>query len=269
MSVVPIGKNSSTLTMVSTMPGDYSKKLARIRDTLRKRLRDKERATKDSLGVVVKSCPRKTSTSSSELDKLLRVFDIEPVKVIVGTGTTQTFWIPQFWLCACSAVFRAMLTSGFKETYDGFIKLPSDSPKVFSYLVRWMAQTHLAPNFKSNVSLTEELCHVLDLLASTPATRIFQYWILGDKYDIPDFQDRAISLLDKWYSACLLLPDDVKYVYDHTLSGCKLRLFMIEQFHAQQNALAGPKEDWVALGTEFAADALQRVLDCATFKEAK
>jgi BTB/POZ domain len=65
------------------------------------------------------------------------------VTVLVGVNK-HPFHLEEQQLCACSPIFRAMLTDGFKETHERVVLLPEVDVETFQVLDGWISNLKLS-----------------------------------------------------------------------------------------------------------------------------
>jgi hypothetical protein len=84
-------------------------------------------------------------------------------------------------------------------------------------------------------------------------------WVLGDKYDIPNFQDVAMFTLLQLADGENVEPSTIKLAFKNTSPGCKLRLLMAEELAAMMlhGTVGYGRVDGILNGTNFAEELLE------------
>lgn len=143
--------------------------------------------------------------------------------MVVGTGyATKTWHLPKELLVNASPFFAAALNGNFFEATSNVIALPEDSPDAFSLFARWLYVGKIGSvSVALNVDRIEQ--SIVILMALVKAC------VLGDKLGCLIFRDLAMLGLFQYHSEELIEEEEIRYVFDHSAQGSKLRQFTIDQ----------------------------------------
>ena len=157
--------------------------------------------------------------------------------MVVGKGAVTTTWhLPKELLVNASPFFAAALNGSFSEAKSRRITLPEDSPYGFALFVRWLYVGRISGDifgregeaFKSDVLGTPG--NTSDDDADLPVAQMhLQACILGDKLGCLSFRDLAVLELIEYHSQRAIREEEIRYVFDHSAQGSKLRQYMIDQ----------------------------------------
>ena len=125
------------------------------------------------------------------------------------------------------------------------IALPEDSPDAFSLFVRWLYVGKIGW-FTTKV----------DPLGQWAVSKtLVQAYILGDKMGCLIFRDVAMLNLIEHHSQITMREEEIRYVFDHSAQGSKLRRFTIDQLRYDlQEACYGPDARDFFSDARFAED---------------
>lgn len=133
------------------------------------------------------------------------------IKIFIGEETAPVH-IPESLLTHTSDYFIAALRH---EVEYGILRFPEDSLRAWKVLLSWM--------FDGNIPVipcTDTNCTCFLLV---------QCWCLGDKYQMPLFQDHVmLAFVNHWSCGCDAFGQAVREAYENTRSGSKLRKFVTE-----------------------------------------
>ncbi|KAF4632013.1 hypothetical protein G7Y89_g6109 [Cudoniella acicularis] len=116
-----------------------------------------------------------TSTSSTTANFLGEALGNQTVKIYVGEKRKE-FLVHKDLLCKTSDFFAKGFNGGFKESQEGEMYLPEDSPGAFFFLVDWI--------YRSTLPTTFTEAHIPDL---------YRLYILADKLCIPTLKDKTMD----------------------------------------------------------------------------
>ncbi|KAI6860762.1 hypothetical protein KC338_g6822 [Hortaea werneckii] len=161
------------------------------------------------------------------------------VKIKVGINENeQAFRISQRRLESASEHFRkALLQDSFEEGLPRQIKFPKDDYDAWAVLVFWMMNTF-------NIA-KEELTP--DLLIKS--------WVLGDKYEIPEFQDQIMLELLFTFEEDYATEDIIRLGSELSPTGSVLKRLMAEEAAV---ALRTEKMDFESLEAAFNGNGMLR-----------
>jgi hypothetical protein len=109
---------------------------------------------------------------------------------------------------------KALEAERFEEGRTAVLRFPDDNASGWKVLLYWVmrGQVPSGDEFKGDEAMA--LVHA---------------WILGDKYDIEDFQDYVMMELLCWLQHRSYLPEMVKTAFENTPRESKLRKLMAEE----------------------------------------
>lgn len=149
------------------------------------------------------------------------------VKIYVGTETPESkpFLVQQSTLEHTTDYFRkAFRNEHLGTTEPGTLRFPEDDLNAWNVFLYWVVRRKLPPTEELMPALTND-----DPDLNTDHSLVVHCWALGDKYDIPTFQDEVmLELLRSQDSKCMEL-SAVKLAFEHTPPGAKLRELMAEE----------------------------------------
>ncbi|KAL8680119.1 MAG: hypothetical protein Q9186_003643 [Xanthomendoza sp. 1 TL-2023] len=209
--------------------------------------------------------PESCATISPESRNDVSFRDDPIVQLRVGPGGT-IFNVHQGLICDVSKVFKAAFTGEFQEN-SGSMTLPDDDAIQFDHLVRWL--------YKRNLD-TFPLSAVES--GKFRWTSLFEFYVLADKYDIVplknDIMDLCFSVRerilhrDKGYG--IVLPRDIRCVFENTIHGSQLRRFVVVYFawHVDRDWCHGEQTfDWLELIPEFSTELVMALTSCLQGRE--
>ena len=139
--------------------------------------------------------------------------------MVVGTGcATKTWHLPRKLLFNASPFFAAALNGSLSEATPRKVILPEAGPDGFALFVRWL---HVGKIGCTSVAPED------DWLDRTNASSkaLVQACILGDKLSCLIFRDLAMLELIGHQSKEIMGEEEIRYVFDHSAQGSKLRQF--------------------------------------------
>ncbi|RMY77516.1 hypothetical protein D0863_01251 [Hortaea werneckii] len=161
------------------------------------------------------------------------------IRIKVGSNKDdEPFLISQRRLESASEYFRkALRQDSFKEGRTGQIDFPEDDYDAWTVLVFWMMNTF-------NIA-KEELKP--DLLIKS--------WVLGDKYEIPEFQDQVMLELLFIFVQDYATEDIIRLGSELSPTGSVLKRLIAEE---AASALIDSKEDFESLEAAFNGNGMLR-----------
>ena len=119
-------------------------------------------------------------------------------------------------ICRLSYFFRATFRGSFKEASEGAAYLPTEKPKIFEIVYGWL--------------YSKALTHEKDgRQTSCQFSVLLELYVFGDKYGIPSLRNTVVSdLTCKAMKGKKATAEMVKYVYDNTSAGSKLRMLLVD-----------------------------------------
>ena len=173
----------------------------------------------------------------------------EPIAIVVGTEPhTKTWHLPKELLLNASSFFAAALNGNFTEAKSKMIALPEDISDAFSLFARWLYIGKIGC-----VSVAPELEEMERVWAISKT--LVQACILGDKLGCLIFRDLAMLKLIEHLSKEIMGEEEIRYVFDHSAQGSKLRQFTIDELRwvLQEGFLSDLACDFFS-GATFAED---------------
>ena len=144
--------------------------------------------------------------------------------MVVGTGcATKTWHLPRKLLVNASPFFAAALNGTFPEATSRKIFLPEVGPDSFAFFVRWL---HVGEIGCISVAPEDDWVDRTIAVSKT----LVQLCVLGDRLGCLVFQDLGMLELIKFHSNKVIVEEAIRYVFDHSAQGSKLRQFVIDQF---------------------------------------
>ena len=138
------------------------------------------------------------------------------IKIYVANFASP-YLVPESTLSDVSDYFvKAIKNDGLGNGIHGTLRFPVDEPEAWKLLLYWMSKRTLP-----------SLSYLKD--AHLKQSRLVHLWILGDKYNIPHIQDLAMLELLRSVQGDVTSLDIVKFAFENTLPGSKLRLVMAEE----------------------------------------
>ncbi|KAK5284387.1 hypothetical protein LTR40_000407 [Exophiala xenobiotica] len=119
-----------------------------------------------------------------------------PIVTFVVGKEKREFYAHQGILVSSSPYFKSCLEGGFKEATTKRIELPEDDVSGFKLLITWL----YTDQFKQKY-----------LFDDPGAFVSMRAWTLGDKFMIPEFQNRILSRLWTYWSNCDNMPMDPEF----------------------------------------------------------
>lgn len=142
------------------------------------------------------------------------------IKVYVGERKSEIkpYLIQQTLLESTSTVFAAAIQPhAFKEGQERCLHFPDDDSTVWGVLVYWIIKREM-PKTLSDVPTCCVRC-----------------WVLGDRYDIKDFQDQAMLALIRYCEDKRLDVGVMKEAVSNSAQGTKLRQLVAQEAVRYQN----------------------------------
>lgn len=161
------------------------------------------------------------------------------IRIKVGSNKDdEPFLISQRRLESASEYFRkALRQDSFKEGRTGQIDFPEDDYDAWAVLMFWMMSAfHIAKN-----KLKPDL--------------LIKCWVLGDKYEIPDFQDRIMLELLLIFEVDYATEDIIELGSRLSPAGSFLKRLMAEEAAV---ALQNDKTDFESLEAAFSGSGMLR-----------
>ena len=147
----------------------------------------------------------------------------EPIAIVVGTEPhTKTWHLPKELLLNASPFFAAALNGDFIAAALNMIALPEDSPEAFSLFARWLYVGKIGC-----VPFTHHDGIIYRIYALSKT--LLQACILGDKLGCLIFRDLAVLEVIRHHSEEIIRVEEIRYIFDHSAQGSKLRQYMIDQ----------------------------------------
>ena len=196
--------------------------------------------------------PPHLTISISPLTSCRSISEDRLITVLIGEGEwQQKFMLQDTLLRRTSRVFSAALNNEHLGEGDkGVLKFPEDDVAAWKVLVFWMFDKKLPEE-----DFSAELDEKLQLL-------LVECWVLGDKYEIPEFQDLVMLELLHHFNSKGITPETAKRAAAMTTSGSKLRILagrQIAQYATGGTKMAIDTFDG-ALGVEgFASEVIELI----------
>lgn len=114
---------------------------------------------------------------------------------------------------------KALDPSTFKEGRTGRLDVPDDGVEAWKVFLFWLFHRNL-PYFGSGKNKTQRFKEI-DLLVCC--------WSLGDKYDIPDFQDEVMLMLMECLAVNVVHPHTVNLAFNTSSPDSHMRRIMAEE----------------------------------------
>ncbi|KAK0357178.1 hypothetical protein LTR59_003059 [Friedmanniomyces endolithicus] len=170
------------------------------------------------------------------------------IDIYVGEMTPETkpFRVQQILLETMSDYFKSALqANAFAEGKEARLTFPEDSLNAWKVLMRW-AFARTVPRWNDGRD-DDGIDSGFELL-------LIDCWVLGDKYQIPAFQDEVMLELLYYYREETIGFDVVKHGVAVTISGSALRRLLAEEVMTN-NMEGGVTEDLNQFdGMHFLAD---------------
>lgn len=140
----------------------------------------------------------------------------DTVTITVGSDKVP-FTVHETLLRATTPFFDKALSGGFAEAETRTISLPVDEPEIFLEYIRY-----IYAGCPAKLGLGE--ASVLNLLVCV------KLWVLADKLLCPKLQNSATVALITYQKLVpnRLSRDTLRYVWDRTADGCKLRKLLMD-----------------------------------------
>lgn len=142
------------------------------------------------------------------------------IKIIVGEGEEQqSFNIQERVFTRTSEVFAAHIRNEhLGASPKGELRFPDDPVDVWQLLIYWMVEGQLPPECNDEKESAE------------PQLVLIRGWILGDKYDIPQFQNEVmLALLWVLENATTMSPESAAVAAAGSLPLSKLHKLVCHQ----------------------------------------
>ena len=137
------------------------------------------------------------------------------IKVYVGMNL-KPYLVPTSVLAGISAYFvKALANEDRFAGEKGVMRFPEDDPTSWEALLYYKLRGHV-----QCARTGDEQQKIMQLVGC---------WILGDKYNIKDFQDHAMLQLLRWLTDAQPILESVKLAFENTLEGSPLRTLMARE----------------------------------------
>jgi hypothetical protein len=173
----------------------------------------------------------------------------ELVTIYVGNKPAQ-FVIHKKLLCDTTDFFLKAFSGSFKES-EGVLRLPEESPGVFSLFIDWL--------YRSRIAHTNSGRHWVNL---------FNLYIFAEKLCLNELANRTMDRIRHTYallSSALVTPALASHVYRKTFTDSPLRIFCIEALAYQFCMLDGVAIDQHIPSDEHLEQILEQGRDNSDF----
>jgi hypothetical protein len=175
----------------------------------------------------------------------------EVVVIHVGNGAeVKRFTVHKKLICEASIVFEKMFTGCFLEGQTNSATLPEDDPLAFGAIINRLytgkllkiADTYSANTFNEDILVLDHLYNIV---------------VLGEKYDLPEMVDRAVTGIISFYDTGELSPSTtgIRWVMQRCSKKSKLRLYLAKkvfQHWIHSYSLQNEKPDSTSLDSNSA-----------------
>ena len=169
--------------------------------------------------------------------------------MVVDTGIQAKTWhLPEKLLIKASPFFAAALNGSFAEATSRSVNLPEDDIDAFGFFVQWLYVGEITADSCIHTGADDDD----DYHPSDTLQTFVQAWILGDKLKCPNFKDHAMLSVIRTASRVEIAPDDVRTAFEKSVSGSKLRKFLLDlvRYDARDNALKDDAVGWMFLARD-------------------